>query len=99
MRLCLTLNFIKGGNMSLYKRKNSQTWWVDLTTNSGTRIREATGTTNKVAAQKHHDKRVYELRYTHNSNSKPKLSWKTIVMQRLKDNFNKLCESISPTKK
>lgn len=40
--------------MSLYKRGN--TWWVDVTTASGQRVRESTETSNRKAAQEYHDK-------------------------------------------
>lgn len=37
-------------------RKRGSTWWVDITTASGQRIRESTGTSNRKAAQEYHDR-------------------------------------------
>lgn len=41
--------------MSLFKRKNSPYWWLDITPALGQRVRESTGTSDKKAAQKYHD--------------------------------------------
>lgn len=45
--------------MPIYKRGN--TYWIDVTSPSGERIRRSTGTTNKVKAQEYHDKLKYDL--------------------------------------
>lgn len=37
-------------------RKRGSTWWLDVTTPGGQRIRESTGTSNRKAAQEYHDK-------------------------------------------
>jgi len=41
--------------MSLFKRKNSPYWWVDIQPANGPRVRESAGTDDRREAQKYHD--------------------------------------------
>ncbi|MGX2974913.1 tyrosine-type recombinase/integrase [Ursidibacter arcticus] len=47
--------------MSIYKRKKSDYWWVDIATPSGQRVRHSTGTNVKKQAQEYHDKLKAEM--------------------------------------
>lgn len=57
--------------MPIYKRENSQIWWVDLTTPSGQRIRRTTKTTIKKKALEFHDKLKAQLWDLEILNKKP----------------------------
>lgn len=46
--------------MSLYKRPNSEFWWIDIA-HGGRRVRRSSGTADRVAAQRAHDEVKAEL--------------------------------------
>lgn len=47
--------------MSLYRRKDSDVWWMNIAHPQHPRVRESTGTTNRTEAERIHDKRRAEL--------------------------------------
>lgn len=66
--------------MSLYKRKNSKTWWINLTTKDGKRIRQSTWTTVKKDAQEYHDIKKAELWREDIFDESPKKLWEECVL-------------------
>jgi len=63
--------------MSLYKRDD--TYWINFVTPKGTRIRQTTGTTNKVLAQELHDKLKAEYWQVSRLKLKPRRTWQEAV--------------------
>ena len=47
--------------MALYRRKDSDVWWVDISHPHHPRVRETTGTANRLEAQRIHDKLKADL--------------------------------------
>jgi integrase len=64
--------------MALYKRGN--TWWVDIGF-EGSRIQKSTGSTNRVDAQRLHDKMKAELWNVHKLKKKPTKNWNDAVVR------------------
>ena len=75
--------------MSLYKRKDSQFWWVKLTPRSGPSIQRSTGTADKVAAQEFHDKLKASLWDQERLGIKPQRSWREAVVRWLEETSDK----------
>ena len=75
--------------MSLYKRKDSQFWWVKLTPRSGPSIQRSTGTADKVAAQEFHDRLKASLWEQERLGIKPKRSWREAVVRWLEETSEK----------
>ena len=75
--------------MSLYKRKDSQFWWVKLTPQSGPPIQRSTGTADKVAAQEFHDKLKASLWDQERLGIKPKRTWREAVVRWLEETSEK----------
>lgn len=73
--------------MSLYKR--SSTWWVDVISPSGERIRQSTGTDNKALAQEFHDKLKVELWRVSKLGERPSRTWNEAVVRWLKEQSHK----------
>lgn len=46
--------------MSLYKRPDSEIWWISISIPNAPRLRESAGTTDRQEAQRYHDKRKAE---------------------------------------
>ena len=46
--------------MSLYKRPDSEIWWISVSIPNAPRLRESSGTTDRQEAQRYHDKRKAE---------------------------------------
>lgn len=59
--------------MSIYRRGN--TFWLDITTASGKRIKKSLGTTDRVAAQEAHDKIKHDLWRIEKLGEKPVRTW------------------------
>ena len=72
--------------MALYKR--NEVWWISISHN-GQRIQRSTGTTNKVAAQKYHDKFKAELWTIVKLDNKVIYSWRDAVLRWLRENGHK----------
>jgi len=66
-------------------RKRSTTWWVDIVTPNGQRIRRSTGTGNKALAQEYHDKLKAELWRKSRLGEKPARKWEDAVVRWLKE--------------
>ncbi len=69
--------------MSLRKRSN--TWWIDVVTPNGQRIRQTTWTGNKALAQEYHDQLKAELWRTSMLGEKPQHRWDEAVERWLKE--------------
>ena len=82
--------------MPIYKRKNG-VWYVDITTQSGQRIRQTTGTKNEQEAQRLYHKLKYELWSARHFDEKPDKLWEEAAlrwideMQAKKSIANDLC--------
>ncbi len=82
--------------MPIYKRKNG-VWYVDITTQSGQRIRQTTGTKNEQEAQRLYHKLKYELWSARHFDEKPDKLWQEAAlrwideMQAKKSIANDLC--------
>lgn len=72
--------------MALYKRKN--TWWIDITHN-GKRLQRSAGTSDKVTAQRFHDKVKSELWSSTYLNETPAKNWIEAVMRWLTESQHK----------
>ena len=69
--------------MSLYKRKG--TWWIDVTTPSGQRIRETAETSDRKAAQEYHDRRKADAWRAGKLGEKPRRSWDEAALRFLQE--------------
>jgi hypothetical protein len=70
--------------MSLYKRKGSPYWWVRIT-HDGRRIRQSTGTEDKLKAQEYHDKLKHSLWAQARLGLKPSHTWNEAVVKWLQE--------------
>lgn len=66
--------------MPLFRRKNSTTWWIDITID-GKRIQRTTGTDNKQQAQEFHDRLKTELWEQKRLGTKPRRSWQEAAVR------------------
>lgn len=73
--------------MSLYKR--GCTWWLEFVGPDGRRIRESTGTDDKVLAQEYHDHRKVELWRVYRLGERPRHTWNEAVVRWLKERSHK----------
>ena len=71
----------------LYKR--GDTWYADITTASGKRIRRTLGTTDKQAAEELHDKLKYQQWRIDRIGEKPKRTWDEACIRWLKEKGHK----------
>ncbi|MGH8737565.1 MAG: hypothetical protein ACREVC_09435 [Burkholderiales bacterium] len=69
--------------MSLYKRGN--TWWVDVTTTGGERVRCSAETSERKAAQEYHDKLKAEAWRVGKLGDRPQRTWDEAALRFLKD--------------
>lgn len=67
--------------MALYKRKDSQNWWIKITATNGRCIQQSTGTSEKVKAQELHDKLKASLWDQERLGIKPVRTWREAVMR------------------
>lgn len=74
--------------MSLYKRKDSSTYWIKLH-HGGKIIQRSTGTTDKVAAQEYHDRLKSSLWEQERLGVKPIYSWQQAVVRWLEETTHK----------
>ena len=74
--------------MSLYKRKDSQVYWVKISI-GGQVVQRSTGTTVKQQAQEFHDKLKAELWQQKKLGAKPVRSWKETVVRFLQETSDK----------
>lgn len=73
--------------MPLYKR--GPTWWVDVVSPSGERIRRSAGTGSKALAQEYHDKLKAELWRIAKLGERPSRTWNDVVVRWLKEQSHK----------
>ena len=69
--------------MSLRKRGN--TWWIDITTASGQRIRESASTSDRKAAQEYHDRIKAEAWRRNKLGEKPQRTWDEAALRFLQE--------------
>lgn len=69
--------------MAIFKRGN--TWWIDITTGQGERIRRSTETTDRKAAQEFHDKLKSELWRTSKLKEGLRYTWDDAALRWLDD--------------
>ncbi len=73
--------------MSLYRRR--KTWWIDIASPGGERIRKSTGTQERVKAQEYHDKLKAELWKVARLGNKPDRAWEEAVVRWLQETAHK----------
>ena len=74
--------------MSLFKRKDSSSWWVKITID-GRKIQRSTGTDDKIKAQEFHDRLKAQMWEQHRLGVKPQRSWKDAVVRWLSETSEK----------
>lgn len=75
--------------MSLYKRKDSSYWWIKITSPSGKRIQQSTGTEDRLKAQEYHDKIKAALWDEERLNKKPQRTWQEATVRWLNETSDK----------
>jgi integrase len=70
-------------------RKRGSTWWVDITTPGGQRIRESAKTEDRKAAQEYHDRLKAEAWRTGKLGEKPTRTWDEAALRFLKETEGK----------
>ncbi|HXY06111.1 MAG TPA: site-specific integrase [Burkholderiaceae bacterium] len=73
--------------MSLCKR--GSTWWIDVTTPNGERIRRSTGTSDKALAKQYHDQFKVDLWRVAKLGERPRKTWNDAVVRWLKEKSHK----------
>jgi len=73
--------------MSLYKRGG--TWWLEFIGPNGRRVRESTGTEDKVLAQEYHDHRKVELWRVYRLGERERRAWNDAVVRWVKERSHK----------
>ena len=73
--------------MSLYQRGN--TWWFECIAPDGRRVRESTGTSDKVLAQEFFDHRKVAFWRQHRLGEKPRRTWNEAVVRWIKEQSHK----------
>jgi len=66
-------------------RKRGTTWWIDITTPSGQRIRESAETPVRKAAQEYHDRRKSDAWRTSKLGERPRRTWDEAALRFLKE--------------
>jgi integrase len=66
-------------------RKRGKTWWIDITTPSGQRIRESACTCDRKAAQEYHDRIKAEAWRRHKLGEKPQRTWDEAALRFLQE--------------
>jgi len=67
--------------MSLFKRKDSPSWWIELTAPDGRRIQQSTGTADRLKAQELHDRLKAEFWDQKRLGVKPRHTWQEAVLR------------------
>jgi integrase len=75
--------------MSLYKRKDSQYWWVKITIPGQPPVQRSTGTEERVAAQEFHDRLRAELWRVSRLGESPTYYWEDAVLRFLGETQHK----------
>src|SRR5690349_1816003 len=66
--------------MSLYRRKDSPVWWVDIS-HGGKRIQRSSGTSDKAKAREYHDKLKSALWDQERLGVRPRYLWQDAVVR------------------
>jgi len=74
--------------MSLFKRKDSSSWWVKIIID-GRKVQRSTGTDDKIKAQEFHDRLKAQMWEQHRLGVKPERSWKDAVVRWLSETSEK----------
>lgn len=74
--------------MSLYRRKDSPTWWVDIS-HKGKRIQRSSGTSDKAKAAEYHDKLKATLWEQERLGVRPSFFWQDAVVRYLNETTHK----------
>ncbi len=74
--------------MSLFKRKDSSSWWVKITLD-GRKIQRSAGTSDKIKAQEFHDRLKAQMWEQNRLGVKPRRSWKDAVVRWLEETSEK----------
>ncbi len=75
--------------MSLFKRKDSPNWWLEITAPDGRRIQQSTRTADKLKAQELHDRIKVEFWEQKRLGVKPKRTWQEAVIRYLSEKSQK----------
>ena len=78
--------------MSLYRRKDSPVWWVNIS-HGGRRIQRSSGTEDKAAAQEYHDRLKTSLWEEARLGVAPRHRWKEAVVRYLGESAHKASQS------
>lgn len=70
--------------MAIYRQKNSPIWHIDITLD-GRRIRQSTGTNDKLKAQEYHDRLKYQHWEQQRLGVKPRHTWREAVVRFLRE--------------
>jgi hypothetical protein len=70
-------------------RKRGQTWWLDIATPGGNRLRRSAETTDRKAAQELHDKLKADLWRQAKLGDKPKYTWEDAALRWLNEQAHK----------
>lgn len=73
--------------MAIYKR--GKTWWINITSPNGQRIRRSTGTQERKQALEFHDQLKAELWKIHKLGDKPRRTWQETVIRWTKEKNHK----------
>ena len=74
--------------MSLFKRKDSSSWWVKIIID-GRKVQRSTGTDDKIKAQEFHDRLKAQMWEQNRMGVKPRRSWKEAVIRWLEETSEK----------
>ena len=67
--------------MSLFRRKDSPNWWVDIRTSDGRRVQSSTGTSDTRRAQEYHDRLKAQIWDQARLGLKPRHGWREAVVR------------------
>lgn len=75
--------------MSLYRRKDSPSWWIELTAPDGRRLQQSARTADKLKAQELHDRLKAEMWDQKRLGVKPRRTWQEAVLRYLSEKSQK----------
>ncbi len=75
--------------MSLFRRKDSPNWWVELKGPNGHRIQQSTGIADKQQAQEYHDRLKVQLWEQKRLGFKPRRTWQEATLRWLSEQASK----------
>jgi integrase len=75
--------------MSLYQRKDSPNWWIEITALDGKRLQQSSRTPDKLKAQELHDRLQAEIWEQKRLGVKPRRTWQEAVLEYLSEKTQK----------